>query len=73
MSISIFLTALKSVNNDYYINAQWVIDWPKAYDVAGTTFKYERPESGPERLVALGPIDEELVVMVSTWPAKAIS
>ena len=48
-----------------------MIDWPKAYDVAGTTFKYERPETGPERLVALGPINEELVVMVSTVAHKS--
>ena len=43
-----------------------MIDGPKAYDMVGTTFTYERPEMGPERLVALGPINEELVVMVST-------
>ncbi|XP_038048629.1 A disintegrin and metalloproteinase with thrombospondin motifs 6-like isoform X1 [Patiria miniata] len=55
--------ALKSVNNDYYLNAEWIIDWPKAYDVSGTTFKYERPDQGVESLTALGPINEELIVM----------
>ncbi|XP_071486774.1 A disintegrin and metalloproteinase with thrombospondin motifs 6-like [Diadema antillarum] len=56
--------ALKSVDNDYYINAEWMIDWPKSYDVAGTTFVYERPDTAPESLTALGPTNQELVVML---------
>ena len=65
MTDFILFTALKSVNNDYYLNAEWIIDWPKAYEVSGTTFKYERPDNDAESLTALGPINEELVVMVS--------
>lgn len=54
------------MNNDYYINAEWMIDWPKSYDVAGSTFIYERPDDAPETLSALGPTNQELVVMVIT-------
>lgn len=65
-SLFFFFVALKSVNNDYYINAEWMIDWPKSYDVAGSTFIYERPDDAPETLSALGPTNQELVVMVIT-------
>ncbi|XP_033636887.1 A disintegrin and metalloproteinase with thrombospondin motifs 6-like [Asterias rubens] len=64
MAVSRNYLALKSVNNDYYLNAEWIIDWPKAYEVSGTTFKYERPDNDAESLTALGPINEELVVML---------
>ncbi|XP_041474890.1 A disintegrin and metalloproteinase with thrombospondin motifs 6-like [Lytechinus variegatus] len=64
MAISRNYLALKSVNNDYYINAEWMIDWPKSYDVAGSTFIYERPDDAPEMLRALGPTNQELVVML---------
>lgn len=56
--------ALKSVGDVYHINAEWFIEWPKSFDVAGTTFKYDRPEDSPETLTALGPTTEELVVML---------
>uniref|UniRef100_A0A8C4PZL5 ADAM metallopeptidase with thrombospondin type 1 motif, 6 n=1 Tax=Eptatretus burgeri TaxID=7764 RepID=A0A8C4PZL5_EPTBU len=56
--------ALKSDNDDYYINGAWTIDWPRKFSVAGTTFSYKRPTDAPESLEALGPTDEILTVMV---------
>lgn len=56
--------ALKSVGNEYHINAEWFIEWPKSFDVGSTTFRYDRPEDSPETLTALGPTSEELIVMV---------
>ncbi|RVE66130.1 hypothetical protein OJAV_G00123340 [Oryzias javanicus] len=56
--------ALKSEGEDYYINGAWTIDWPRKFDIAGTTFHYKRPTDDPESLEALGPTTENLVVMV---------
>lgn len=60
--------ALKSHDsNKYYINGNWVIDLPKGYDVAGTTFYYTRPrrnKAGHEAFIATGPTDEDLDVML---------
>ncbi|XP_070563783.1 A disintegrin and metalloproteinase with thrombospondin motifs 6-like isoform X2 [Ptychodera flava] len=54
--------ALKSVTDEYYINGQWTVDWPRSFDVAGTIFKYERPTDKPETLTSPGPTTEDLVV-----------
>lgn len=63
---SFFLScaALKSGGEDYYINGAWTIDWPRKFDIGGTTFHYKRPSDQPESLEALGPTTENLVVMV---------
>lgn len=59
--------ALKSEVDDYYINGAWTIDWPRKFDIAGTTFHYRRPSDEPESLEALGATTENLVVMVNTF------
>ncbi|XP_037548481.1 A disintegrin and metalloproteinase with thrombospondin motifs 6 [Nematolebias whitei] len=56
--------ALKSKEDEYYINGAWTIDWPRKFDIAGTSFHYKRPSDEPESLEALGPTTENLVVMV---------
>ncbi|XP_040013463.1 A disintegrin and metalloproteinase with thrombospondin motifs 6 [Xiphias gladius] len=56
--------ALKSEEDDYYINGAWTIDWPRKFDIAGTAFHYKRPSDEPESLEALGATTENLVVMV---------
>ncbi|XP_062984090.1 A disintegrin and metalloproteinase with thrombospondin motifs 6 isoform X3 [Elgaria multicarinata webbii] len=56
--------ALKSEEDDYYINGAWTIDWPRKFDVAGTAFHYRRPTDEPESLEALGPTSENLIVMI---------
>jgi hypothetical protein len=33
-------------------------------DIAGTTFEYDRPSSGPEILTALGPTTEDIQLEV---------
>ncbi|KAG7274056.1 hypothetical protein CRUP_030778 [Coryphaenoides rupestris] len=52
--------ALKSEGDDYYINGAWTIDWPRKFDIAGTSFHYRRPTDEPE---PLGATTEILVVM----------
>ncbi|XP_035482690.1 A disintegrin and metalloproteinase with thrombospondin motifs 6 isoform X2 [Scophthalmus maximus] len=56
--------ALKSEEDDYYINGAWTIDWPRKFDIAGTAFHYKRPTDEPESLEALGATTENLFVMV---------
>ncbi|XP_040977280.1 A disintegrin and metalloproteinase with thrombospondin motifs 6-like isoform X7 [Aquila chrysaetos chrysaetos] len=56
--------ALKTEEDDYYINGAWTIDWPRKFDVAGTAFHYKRPTDEPESLEALGPTSENLIVMI---------
>lgn len=56
--------ALKSEEDDYYINGAWTIDWPRKFDIAGTVFHYKRPSDEPESLEALGATTENLFVMV---------
>ncbi|XP_042697670.2 A disintegrin and metalloproteinase with thrombospondin motifs 6 isoform X3 [Chrysemys picta bellii] len=56
--------ALKSEEDDYYINGAWTIDWPRKFDVSGTAFHYKRPTEEPESLEALGPTSENLIVMI---------
>ncbi|XP_002127703.3 A disintegrin and metalloproteinase with thrombospondin motifs 6 [Ciona intestinalis] len=56
--------ALRNTRGDEYINGGWAIDWPRKFDIAGTTFSYKRPAGEPESLQALGPTTEDLVVMM---------
>lgn len=66
-----FCAALKSEEEDYYINGAWTIDWPRKFDIGGTTFHYKRPADEPESLEALGPTTENLVVMVIAYSASS--
>ena len=63
---TIYIVALRSINGTNYINGGYTIDWAQQFDVAGTTFTYEREDSEPEFLKALGPTTEDLIVSVST-------
>ncbi|XP_039261164.2 A disintegrin and metalloproteinase with thrombospondin motifs 6-like isoform X1 [Styela clava] len=56
--------ALRNTRGVSFINGGYTIDWPRKFEVAGTTFSYERAADEPEVLKALGPITEDLIVMV---------
>ncbi|GBM64506.1 A disintegrin and metalloproteinase with thrombospondin motifs 18 [Araneus ventricosus] len=56
--------ALQDGNGRYYLNDNWVLDWPGRYTAAGTVFSYRRWPGQPESLVAKGPTNEELTVEV---------
>ena len=64
LTIHVPVSALRSVNGEYYINGAWTIDWPRKFEVANTVFHYKRPNEKPETLTALGPTSEDLVIMV---------
>ena len=59
-------TAVRSARGMNYINGGWTIDWPRKFEIAGTTFDYQRPTADPETLQALGPTTEDLIIMVSS-------
>lgn len=56
--------ALKSETGNYLINGEWTIDWPRKFSVAGTVVDYERDANKPEVFTAIGPLLENVVVMV---------
>ncbi|XP_075758835.1 ADAMTS-like protein 5 isoform X7 [Pelodiscus sinensis] len=56
--------ALMTGEQRYVINGDWAIDWPGAYEVAGTTVRYARNADNHETLEAAGPTAEDLHVMV---------
>ncbi|XP_055935931.1 A disintegrin and metalloproteinase with thrombospondin motifs 16-like [Argiope bruennichi] len=56
--------ALQDGNGKYYLNDNWVLDWPGRYTAAGTVFSYRRWPGQPESLVAKGPTNRELTVEV---------
>ncbi|KAG6926439.1 ADAMTS like 5 [Chelydra serpentina] len=56
--------ALMNREQRYVINGDWAIDWPGAYEVAGTTVRYARDADNHESLEAAGPTEEDLHIMV---------
>eukprot|EP00094_Tigriopus_californicus_P005670 TCALIF_05465-PA protein Name:"Similar to Ppn Papilin (Drosophila melanogaster)" AED:0.16 eAED:0.17 QI:0/0/0/0.82/0.81/0.82/34/0/2463 len=71
--------AIRNMSGHYFINGNWRVDFPGDYEVAGTTFKYEKKPKGkastgrtakllslfaPEHMSALGPIQEPLYVVL---------
>ncbi|XP_065434569.1 ADAMTS-like protein 5 isoform X3 [Chrysemys picta bellii] len=55
--------ALMNGEQQYVINGDWAIDWPGAYEVAGTTVRYARDPDNHETLEAAGPTEEDLHIM----------
>ncbi|XP_008150707.2 ADAMTS-like protein 2 [Eptesicus fuscus] len=60
--------ALADESGSYFFNGNFKVDSPKNYHIAGTVFKYRRPmdvyETGIEYIVAQGPTNQSLNVMV---------
>lgn len=72
--------AIRNMSGHYFINGNWRVDFPGDYEVAGTTFKYEKKPKGkattgktakllslfaPEHMTALGPTQEPIYLVVS--------
>uniref|UniRef100_A0A8C4SLX1 ADAM metallopeptidase with thrombospondin type 1 motif, 16 n=1 Tax=Erpetoichthys calabaricus TaxID=27687 RepID=A0A8C4SLX1_ERPCA len=56
--------SVRNLQQKYYLNGQWTIDWPGRHKFAGTIFEYKRPYHRPETLSASGPINETLVIEI---------
>lgn len=65
---SLYPSALADESGSYFFNGNFKVDSPKNYNIAGTVFKYRRPmdiyETGIEYIVAQGPTNQSLNVMV---------
>ncbi|XP_057655879.1 papilin isoform X11 [Diorhabda carinulata] len=59
--------AVRNTSGYYYLNGNWMIDFPKSIDFAGTKFKYDRISQeidAPDKISALGPTDESLFIVL---------
>lgn len=64
----VFLSAVKNVRGEYYLNGHWTIEFSRALHVASTVVHYDRGAEGdlaPELLHARGPTTEPLIIEVS--------
>jgi len=64
----IFYKAIRNVTGHYYLNGNWIIDYPRSLQICNTVFYYERKQRAlytPELITALGPISEAIYIVVS--------
>lgn len=62
--------AVRNTTGHYYLNGNWRIDFPRTMEFAGCKFHYNRDPQGfsaPDRISCLGPIDEAIFIVVSTF------
>lgn len=66
---SLLFAAVADEAGYYFFNGNYKVDSPKNFNIAGTVFKYRRPmdvyETGIEYIVAQGPTNQGLNIMVS--------
>lgn len=74
MTGGLHLSALADEAGSYFFNGNFKVDSPKNFNIAGTVVKYRRPmdvyETGIEYIVAQGPTNQGLNVMVRVPPAR---
>lgn len=56
--------AAKSVQGDYFLNGDFMIDLGQVKTMSGSAFEYRRSLAGREVLVSQGPLKEPLLVEV---------
>lgn len=49
----------------YFLNGNWIVDWPGRYETSGVAFHYERTKDS-EIVHSRGPLQQDLIVMVRT-------
>jgi hypothetical protein len=47
----------------YFLNGNWIVDWPGRYETSGVAFHYERVKDS-EVVHSRGPLQQDLIVMV---------
>lgn len=71
LTCSVAFPALADEAGFYFFNGNYKVDSPKNFNIAGTVVKYRRPmdvyETGIEYIVAQGPTNQGLNVMVRVW------
>ena len=53
------------MGDKYMLNGDWLIDWPGAVDAGGASFTYTRAEDDSETLSTIGPVQQDLTLMVT--------
>ncbi len=56
-------TALMDDRERYFLNGNWIVDWPGRYETSGVAFHYERVKDS-EVVHSRGPLQQDLIVMV---------
>eukprot|EP00057_Strongylocentrotus_purpuratus_P003312 XP_003726388.1 PREDICTED: ADAMTS-like protein 5 [Strongylocentrotus purpuratus] len=56
--------ALKDESNNFILNGDWTISWPGSYEAAGTSILYDRKNDGLENVIADGPLNSSLNLMI---------
>ncbi|XP_055515067.1 A disintegrin and metalloproteinase with thrombospondin motifs 16-like [Leucoraja erinacea] len=62
LNISNAYIAIRNLQQKYYLNGHWTLDWPGRHRFSGAIFDYKRPYNRQESLSATGPTNETLVV-----------
>jgi len=55
--------ALMDDGHGYFLNGNWIIDWPGRYQASGTSFNYQRTKDS-ESIASRGPLQKDVIVMV---------
>ena len=55
--------ALMDDRERYFLNGNWIVDWPGRYETSGGAFHYERVKDS-EVVHSRGPLQQDLIVMV---------
>ncbi|XP_041465375.1 ADAMTS-like protein 5 [Lytechinus variegatus] len=56
--------AIKDESNNFILNGDWTISWPGSYEAAGTSIFYDRKNDGLENVIADGPLNSSLNLMI---------
>ena len=48
----------------YFLNGNWIIDWPGLYQASGASFHYQRIKDS-ESIASKGPLQNDVIVMVT--------
>ena len=59
-----FIAALMDDGHGYFLNGNWIIDWPGRYQASGTSFNYQRTKDS-ESIASRGPLQKDVIVMVN--------
>ena len=68
----VWLLALMDESERYFLNGNWMVDWPGRYETSGVAFHYERIKDS-EIVRSRGPLQQDLIVMVYTHSSHSSS
>ncbi len=63
--------ALMDERERYFLNGNWIVDWPGRYETSGVAFHYERVKDS-EVVHSRGPLQQDLIVMVCVFHGRRL-